>query len=414
MTQLNLPKTTEDFLQQCKALKEKGLIEEALSVYRQAIELYKNSYELYHFYGETLALIDKLDDAIDAYQKAIEINPEFHWSHHCLSLVYLWQSKYDQAIEYCKNSIQINPEIPPFYDQMGLILNHKGQFKKAQIFYQRALDIGANKPDLEEFNLFDILGDLLQTSKQQATQQKSASTIEGSLEEIDGCLLKGWVWDSCKPDENLTLVVYQDNEEILRFVADRSREDLERSGIGMGNYGFAIRLPLSVCQAAPFKLKIAVADSDHILENSSINFEYQEIYKTSFQGVLEPIDNEGIIKGWALDNRNLEQKINVYIYEGHDFLMKFTANLYREDIHKWKKGDGLYGYWLKLPDDLLRNQSLGKQEYSISICWENSAVELNNSPMVISRDFLLNFLLRTTKKALNELVKITGDLAKNY
>lgn len=205
MTQITTQKTTEEFIQECEYLKEKGLIDEAeaVSFYKRAIKVHKNSCKLHHFLGEALAANNRLDEAIDAYKKAIEINPNFHWSHHCLSLVYLWQKQYDQAIKSCQNSIQTNSKIAPFYDQMGRILSHKGEIEKANIFYQRALDIESNTPDLEEIELENLLEDICQseespkqnlmTKKQLKSDKKTEyCSVFGSLEEIDGCILKGW------------------------------------------------------------------------------------------------------------------------------------------------------------------------------------------------------------------------------
>jgi|GEM_PF-6388143 len=423
MTQLTIEKTAEDFLQECKNLKEQGLVEEAVSVYQRAIKFHQDSYELYHFLGETLAATNQLEAAIDAYKKAIEINPEFHWSYHCLSLVYLWQKRYDQAIEFCNKSIKVNPKIVPFYNQMGLILNHQGEIEKANIFYQKALDIESSIQDVEAIELEEIdtsTEEPVNEPEKKQVQEITNKTIEtpkskkigfqGILEKIDGCVLQGWAWDSREPESSMTLVIHKNNEEVFRFAADRFREDLKRTGIGTGNYGFAIRLPLDICQAEPFNLKITIADSDYVLEKSLVEFTYNETYKPSFQGFCEPVSDEGRIKGWALDNENLDQKMDLYVYENHILLLKLKANLYREDIHKWKEGDGYYGYWSELPDNFLNNGFMDEQKPQLSICWGNSVVELSNSPVVIEKDALLNLLLQRTKQNISVLGKLADEL----
>ncbi|ELS03143.1 tetratricopeptide repeat protein [Xenococcus sp. PCC 7305] len=417
MTQITTQKTTEEFIQECEYLKEKGLIDEAeaVSFYKRAIKVHKNSCKLHHFLGEALAANNRLDEAIDAYKKAIEINPNFHWSHHCLSLVYLWQKQYDQAIKSCQNSIQTNSKIAPFYDQMGRILSHKGEIEKANIFYQRALDIESNTPDLEEIELENLLEDICQseespkqnlmTKKQLKSDKKTEyCSVFGSLEEIDGCILKGWAWDYLNPDKSLTLVVYKNDEEIFRFQANCFREDLQKLGIGTGNYGFAICLPLEICQQSPFNLKITPEDFDSPLNNSEKIFKYISDYKESFQGNCEPI-RDGKIKGWVLDNGNLDSKLDICIYEDHKFMIRKTANLYRQDIHKWKKGHGCYGFMIDIPPIFLDNQ-----KYSFSICFENSAVELDNSPIVINEGQASSILFKTMEKNVRDFVRLAQKL----
>ncbi|ELS05487.1 tetratricopeptide repeat protein [Xenococcus sp. PCC 7305] len=429
MTQLNTSKTTEDFLQQGKAFKDQGLLDEAISVYQEALEFYQNSHELYHFLGETFAATNKLAAAVDAYKQAIAIHPQSHWSYHCLSLAYLWQKEYNEALECCEKSIQIDPSIPAFYNQMASVLNSQGELEKANIFYQKALEIASHRQDLNNITRENIEEPIEKPEQERSNKPREISQknqevtstknlecdFQGVLEEIDGCLLKGYSWNVRKPDEKQILVIYQNNQEVLRFAADRFREDLKKAGIGTGNYGFAVRLPLDVCQAAPFNLKITVAESDYVLEKSAIRFEYNDTYKTSFQGFCEPFTDEIILKGWALDNENLDRKISLYVYENHVFLFKLQANVYREDIHQWKQGDGHYGYWSQLPDDFLDNNGLGKNEHQLSICWGNSPIELSNSPVVIEEAAFLSSLFQRTRQNLNELVKITDEFwARNY
>lgn len=122
----------------------------------------------------------------------------------------------------------------------------------------------------------------------------------------------------------MTLIVYQDNQEVLRIVTDQFQENLKQLGIGTGNHGFTIRLPLKVCQAVPFKLKIAVANSNYVLENSSIDFAYNTIYKSSLQGALESKIKNRMLRGWALDKNNLDTKVDLYLYDDHNFICKFN------------------------------------------------------------------------------------------
>lgn len=416
----------EKLISQGKSLIEKGDIENALLVFQQGIDLSADSNECYHFLGEALARKNELAKAEDYFRQSIYLNPEYYWSYHCLGQVLLWQGKVDEAISATRKAIEIEPKEAPLHHQLGCYLESQGNRAKAISAYQEAIKI---KPGLtiasealknlvknqNEFLDFSDNTDTSETNGHQnlsLTQQtvfSSTSTFEGCLEVIDGCLLKGWVWNSGKPDETQTIIIYKNNEAIGRFAADRFREDLREAGIGTGHYGFAIRLPLDVCQSAPFNLKIIVDNSNYTLQNSLIKFNYDAIYKSSFQGYCEPLTKDGILKGWALDNDNLDNKLTLYVYDNYNFICQIKANLYRKDIHNWKKGDGFYGYSCELLDIICDNK-----EHKLSICWENSSVELGNSPIIIKKGFILNFIIQKTKGTLNKLVRLASDVAKNY
>ena len=69
------------------------------------------------------------------------------------------------------------------------------------------------------------------------------SPVAGHIDEITMDRVAGWVWDRRKPRGILRASLLMDGEPLASAEANQFREDLQRAGIGSGQYGFAIRLP---------------------------------------------------------------------------------------------------------------------------------------------------------------------------
>ena len=160
MKTIDLKNTTQELINQGNKLRQEGKLDEAVTSFQQAIKSDSNSYEAYHFLGETLAQQDKLEAAANSYNKAIEINPDYYWSYHCLGQVSLWQGKLDEAIAGSRKAIKLNENQPVFYNQLGQALVKKEEFDEAISCYRNAIIL---QPDF--WKTYHYLGEAF--SKQQ-------------------------------------------------------------------------------------------------------------------------------------------------------------------------------------------------------------------------------------------------------
>ena len=374
--------------------------------YLKALELKADDPELYMQYGNTLLKKNRTEEAVLAYHIAIKIQPHNTEFHLKLASNLIEKGEVESAIDCYRQALEFNPD-----SELIQIALEKALVQKKQKIDSRKTNYNQELDNLtvSVFNSHENSTAPITYGQNKVDYQlKPELNIKGSLEEIDGCLLRGWAYNSLNPDESLTLIFYQNDQAIFEVVADKFRDDLQELGIGTGHYGFAIRLPLSICKVAPFLLKVKVKGSDFILRNANISFKYKPTYKQSFQGNCEPCVDSSI-KGWALDNSNLENSINIYVYEDHKFLCKLVANKYRSDIHDWKKGHGYYGYKFDLTEELLDNK-----EHKLHFCFENSAVELDNSPILIEEGYALPLLLNSTHKKLTKVSQLSDQLGEFF
>ena len=136
--------TVEDCLDRANQLRQSGELDEAIAVYQRAIKLDPNSYQSYHYMGETLAQKGELEAAANSYNLALEINPDFFWSYHCLGKVLLKQGKLDEAIAAARQALELEPKRAVFHYQLGLYLEDKLELNSALVAYVQALELEPN------------------------------------------------------------------------------------------------------------------------------------------------------------------------------------------------------------------------------------------------------------------------------
>ncbi|MDJ0689952.1 MAG: glycosyltransferase [Xenococcaceae cyanobacterium MO_188.B32] len=192
--------TVEDCIDKANQLRQEGKLDEAIALYQRAIELDPNSYQSYHYMGETLAQKDELEAAANFYNLALEINPEFFWSYHCLGLVLFWQGKLDEAIAASRKAIEIEPNKAIFHYQLGQYLERQGHIEKASAAYKKAITI---EPD------FSIVR---QTLENLVENKKTANKLAFLIPELS---------KSSSQNEDIL--------QILLFAASRIEQELARN-----------------------------------------------------------------------------------------------------------------------------------------------------------------------------------------
>jgi len=90
-----------------------GKKEEAMSVYKKAIQINPNNADAYNNLGNIYSDIGNETEAILAYKKAIEINPDYAGAYFNLFLSYFREKQYSMAIKCCDKAIELGFRIPP-------------------------------------------------------------------------------------------------------------------------------------------------------------------------------------------------------------------------------------------------------------------------------------------------------------
>jgi O-antigen biosynthesis protein len=138
-----------------KAFAKKGEWEQAISSYRQALDIDSHSAEIYQSLGEALVKNGELDEAVTAYQKSVEIQPYLWEVHHNLGDIWQGQVRLNDAVAaYCL-AIEFKPDFCWSHNNLGDVLIKQEKWEEAIDAYQRAIELN---PDFHwsHYNLGDV------------------------------------------------------------------------------------------------------------------------------------------------------------------------------------------------------------------------------------------------------------------
>ncbi len=119
---------------------ENGDMEEAMELYKQALEVRENTRSLFNL-AQVYKATGQFDLAVPMYQRAIALNPNDAQAHAMLGGILLMQGKVDTAYESLVRAEELNKNMPSVYYNLGLIYEHRGQTKEAQAAFRRVLEI---------------------------------------------------------------------------------------------------------------------------------------------------------------------------------------------------------------------------------------------------------------------------------
>jgi tetratricopeptide (TPR) repeat protein len=130
-----------------KALEKKGLVDEAIEHYREALRV--NPIYIVAHYNLGLALEKKglIDDAIEHYREALRIKPRYVKAHTSLGAALDKQGRTDEAIKHYLEALQIDPDYMKAHNNLGVALVKQGRTDEAVDHFLEALRINSNYAD---------------------------------------------------------------------------------------------------------------------------------------------------------------------------------------------------------------------------------------------------------------------------
>jgi len=118
-----------------------GRHQEALILYKKAIEIDTNYADAYNNLGNAYTITGRKEEAIKAYQKAIEINPNDASVYNNLGNLYSAMGKHEEAINLYKKVLKIYPDFTGGYYNLGEEYRAIGKYKDAIISFKKAIEI---------------------------------------------------------------------------------------------------------------------------------------------------------------------------------------------------------------------------------------------------------------------------------
>lgn len=83
----------------------------------------------------------QLDQAETLYRQALELNPQHAGLHHCLGMIASQTQRCDLAIEHLKKALELAPGEAQFHNTLGIVLEETGRKEEAIEAYAQAIDL---------------------------------------------------------------------------------------------------------------------------------------------------------------------------------------------------------------------------------------------------------------------------------
>lgn len=124
--------------------RDAGDLEEALSLYQEAIDADPTYVGTYLQLGFLYEQRERYDDAQAIYQKAVEVTPGDADAHLKLGQAYLRAGSLDEAVDQLGRASELNPRLQRAYLDLGQALELQGRPAQATTQYERAVEINPN------------------------------------------------------------------------------------------------------------------------------------------------------------------------------------------------------------------------------------------------------------------------------
>jgi serine/threonine-protein kinase len=123
------------------ALRAQGLLDDAIAEHRQAIALDPKLARAHYNLGNALRDKPRWDGAIEAYRRAIDLDPKDAWAHTNLGIALANKGRPDDAIQAFRQAIALDPKLARAHYNLGTLLRAQGLLVEAIREYQKATDL---------------------------------------------------------------------------------------------------------------------------------------------------------------------------------------------------------------------------------------------------------------------------------
>jgi tetratricopeptide (TPR) repeat protein len=120
-------------------LSQAGRNEEAIAIWKKALELNPSSDKAHNNVGLLLAGSGKFEEAIPHFEKTLEINPEYPAAHSNLGVALAAIGKLEDAMAEFRQALAVDPNSGEAHNNLGRALVLKGNLDQAIVHFRQAL-----------------------------------------------------------------------------------------------------------------------------------------------------------------------------------------------------------------------------------------------------------------------------------
>ena len=130
-----------DLVSKTVALHQRGRLDEAEALYREALERSPNDADLLHFHGVLLHQRGRSTEAIDSIRRALEIDPNYVDAHNNLGNVFKELGRLRDATREYRKVLALDDSNAGAHNNLGTSLRCLDHFEEAITEYKRALEL---------------------------------------------------------------------------------------------------------------------------------------------------------------------------------------------------------------------------------------------------------------------------------
>ncbi len=108
-----------------------GRLDEAMSHYRKALEIWPDYAEAHYNFGNALATGGRLDEAMAHFRKALQIRPDFTEAHYNLGRALAVGGRLEGAMSHYRKALEIRPDYAEAHYNLGIALAAGGRLDEA-------------------------------------------------------------------------------------------------------------------------------------------------------------------------------------------------------------------------------------------------------------------------------------------
>jgi Tfp pilus assembly protein PilF len=134
--------SAQELVQQAYELQRAKQYEQAISLYKQSIEVYPTA-EAHTFLGWAYSFQERLDEAIEECHRAIEVDPDFGNPYNDIGVYLMQKGRFDEALpwlEKAKQAPRYDPRHFPYLNS-GRIFMAQGDWFKALKEFEQAVEL---------------------------------------------------------------------------------------------------------------------------------------------------------------------------------------------------------------------------------------------------------------------------------
>ncbi len=125
-------------------IKQNNYWKDAIVFNKRTLKYTKKNFRVYNNLGLSYLRIDKIEEAIALFKKAIEANPNYPYAYNNLGVAYLKINKKEEAAIWFEKTIEIDPGYPQAYNNLALIYYYNKKYDLAIKYCDKAIKLGFN------------------------------------------------------------------------------------------------------------------------------------------------------------------------------------------------------------------------------------------------------------------------------